>query len=191
MTFTNMTTYPAHSPASRTLKARTLRLAAAVPLAVLAVPFLGACTGVMAPFGTPTQEFRGFKARVFVGTAEEVRPLVVATLQELGYDVHAAGEDLTYVSATQGMGVQDPAVAGGRRTWTRVGVQVRQVDMHRRAPRTLVEVEAENVQGTSDGPINASFGAVPTSFYQGFFEKVEMRVEEIRPRTVRGFMPPA
>lgn len=201
MTHRKNTTDSARTMVPASPKARMLRCAAALPtasriaaglaVAVLVVPFLGACAGVIAPFGTPYEEYRGFKARTFVGTAEEVRPIVVATLQDLGYDVHAAGEDQTFVSATQGMGSQDPAIAGGRRTWIRVGVQVRQVDMHRRAPRTLVEIEAENVQGTSDGPINASFGAVPSAFYQDFFGRIDVRVEEVRPRTVRGFMPPA
>lgn len=164
---------------------------AIVPLAVLAVPFLGGCAGGFPPFNTPYEEYRGFKARTFPGTAEEVRPMVVATLQDLGYDIHEASEDETFVSATQGMGASDPAMAGSRRTWIRVGVQIRQVDMHRRAPRTLVEIEAENVQGTSDGPINASFGAIPTTFYQDFFDRVEARNTAARPRVVRGLLPPA
>ena len=164
---------------------------ALVPFAMLALPFLGACAGGVPPFSTPYEEYRGFKARTFVGTAEDVRPLVVATLQDLGYLVHEAGPDETYVSASQGMGVSDPSLAGSRRTWIRVGVQIRQVDMHRRAPRTLVEIEAENAQGTSDGPINASFGAIPSAFYQDFFDRVEARADAARPRAIRGLMPPA
>lgn len=164
--------------------------AGALTLAVLSAPFLGSCAGLAPPFAPSIEEYRGFKARTFVGTAEEVRPIVVRTLEQMGYDVHSGGEDVAFVSATQGMAVQEPEVPGGRRTWIRVGVEVRQVDMHRRAPRTLVEVEAENVQGTSEGPINASFGAVPSSFYTGFFDQVEAAVTVARPRVIRGLMPP-
>ena len=167
------------------------RWLAIVPLAVLAVPFLGACAGGFPPFSTPYEEYRGFKARTFVGTPTDVRPIVVATLLDLGYEVHEAAEGESFITATQGMGSQEPNIAGDRRTWVRVGVEVRQVDMHRRAPRTLVEIEAENVQGTFDGPINASHGSVPSSFYQGFFDQVEARVDASRPRVVRGFLPPA
>ncbi|MGK0484225.1 MAG: hypothetical protein ACJAQ3_004214, partial [Planctomycetota bacterium] len=169
----------------------TFRWLAIVPLAVLAVPFFGACAGGFPPFSTPYEEYRGFKARTFVGTAKDVKPIVVATLLDLGYDVHEASEDEFFVTAAQGMGNQEPNIAGDRRTWIRVGVQIRQVDMHRRAPRTLVEIEAENVQGTSDGPINASHGSVPSTFYQGFFKQIEARVDASQPRVVRGFMPPA
>ncbi|WP_145201285.1 hypothetical protein [Planctomycetes bacterium Poly30] len=164
---------------------------ALVPLAVLAIPFLGACAGGIPPFTTPYEEYRGFKARTFVGTAEDVRPQVVATLMDLGYEVHEAAAGEAYISASKGMGSSDPSIAGSRRTWIRVGVEVRQVDMHRRAPRTLVTVEAENVQGTSDGPIDASFGAVPSQFYQDFFDRVVARVDASRPRVIRGLMPPA
>ena len=167
-----------------------LSWAGALTLAMLSAPFLGSCATLVAPFDTPSEQYRGFKARTFVGTAEEVRPIVIRTLEGMGYDVHSGGDDVAFVSATQGMAVQEPEVPGGRRTWIRVGVEVRQVDMHRRAPRTLVEVEAENVQGTSEGPINASFGAVPSSFYKGFFDQVDAAVTISRPRVVRGFMPP-
>lgn len=160
-------------------------------LAMLVLPFLGSCAGMIPPFDTPYEEYRGFKARTYVGTADDVRPIVIDALQELGYQVNTGGEDRTYITAMQGMGDADPAISGGRRTWIRVGVQVRQVDMHRRAPRTLVEVEAENVQGTSDGPIDASFGAVPSAFYQDLFDRVQVRVDRSRPRPVRGFLPPA
>ena len=167
-----------------------LSSAGALTLAMLLSPFLGSCASILAPFDTPSEQFRGFKARTFVGTAEEVRPVVIQTLEQLGYQVHSGGEDVAFVSASQGMGVQEPEIPGGRRSWIRVGVEVRQVDMHRRAPRTLVEVEAENVQGTSDGPIDASFGAVPSSFYKGFFDQVEASIEVLRPRVVRGLLPP-
>ena len=175
---------------ARSFHSPLLSLAGALTLAMLAIPLLGSCAGGLAPFVTPTEEFRGFKARTFVGTAEEVRPIVISTLEQMGYEVHSGGEDVAFVSATQGMAVQEPGIPDGRRTWVRVGVEIRQVDMHRRAPRTLVEVEAENVQGTSEGPINASFGAVPSSFYKSFFQEVETAVAKARPRVIRGFLPP-
>jgi hypothetical protein len=105
---------------------------------------------------------------------------VIASLRDQGFEVYPDAEDRTYIIAHRGMAasVQEEASEGEllRRTWLRVGVQVRQVDMHKRAPRTLVELEAENMQGNSAGPIEASFDAVPSSFYEGFFEQLATRV---------------
>lgn len=175
----------------RSFHPRLLSSAGALALLTLFTPLLGSCAGVTGLFSTPTEEFRGLKARTFVGTADEVRPAVISTLEQMGYEVHLGGDSTAFLSATKGMGVQEPQIPGGSRTWVRVGVEIRQVDMHRRAPRTLVEVEAENVQGTSDGPINASFGSVPSSFYNGFFDQLEAAATRARPRTVHGLLPPA
>lgn len=191
---------------------------------LLAVLFgAAACSSLPPPFGTPYQEFRGYKARTFVGTPDQVRPAVIETLRGLGYEVLIDGADTTYLSAVRGMdqgraldgaglGIDDPTLEGapmngeglegealgaasptGQREWTRVGVQIRQVDNHRRAPRTLVEIEAERVQGSSEGAIEASFGAgtIPSDFYQSFFRDVEARVEKARPRQIYGLRPPA
>lgn len=145
------------------------------------------CASTVPPFSPPIEGLRGFKSRTFRGTAEELRPAVIETLRELGFEVHTRGEDLTYVSGNKGMG---SAAIGDRREWTRVGVQVRQVDMHRRAPRTLVEIDAETIQGSSEGAIEASFGSVPSAFYEDFFRRVEARAEALRPRPVTGFLMP-
>lgn len=190
------------------------RIGTALALAFAIAGVLGttACSSMPPPFGTPYQGFRGYKARTFVGTPDEVRPAVIETLRGLGYEVLLDGADTTYISAVRGMDQGgalpgDGALLGdgapldgdvgaplaGQREWTRVGVQIRLVDKHRRAPRTLVEVEAERVQGSSEGAIEASFGAskVPSDFYQSFFRDVETRVEEARPRQIYGLRPPA
>lgn len=150
------------------------------------------CASLAPPFAPSYQGLRGYKARTFVGTPEELRPAVINTLQEMGYEVLVEGEDLNFISAVRGMGSSDSSI-GGQREWTRVGVQVVHVDKHRRAPRTLVEIEAELVQGTADGPIEASFGAgkVTSDFYDAFFRNVEAKTEALRPRVIYGFRPPA
>ena len=152
------------------------------------------CASLAPPFGTPFQELRGLKARTFVGTPEDLRPAIVATLQESGYEVLVDGEDETFLSAVRGMGSSNPSV-GGQREWTRVGVQIRHIDKHKRAPRTLVEVEAERMQGSADGPIEASFGTgsttVDSDFYNSFFQSVEAKTDAARPRVIYGFRPPA
>lgn len=153
--------------------------------------FFSSCAGAPPPFGTGYQAYRGLKARTFRGTPEEIRPAVIATLRDMGYEIHTEQEDPNFVTANRGMGAVGADLPGGQRTWTRVGVQVRQVDMHRRAPRTLVDIDAENIQGTASGPIDASFGAVPSSFYEAFFQDVEARTEALRPRPVQGLLPPA
>ena len=142
------------------------------------------CSGTVPPFSPPIQELRGFKSRTFRGTPEELRPAVIETLREVGFQVHTGGEDPPYVS---GMGA---AAVGDRREWTRVGVQVRQVDMRRRAPRTLIEIDVETIQGSSEGAIEASFGSVPSAFYEDFFQRVEARAEALRPKPVTGFLVP-
>ena len=166
-----------------------IRLTTLTLFAVLGTPFVVSCASAPPPFGTPYEAYRGFKARTFVGTPEDVRPSVHASLREMGFDVHMDAEDTTYITANRGMAAQDPEIAGSTRTWMRVGIQIRHVDKHRRAPRTLIELEAENVQGTSGGPISASFGAVPSSFYDEFFANVETRV---KPASMpHGLLPPA
>ena len=160
-------------------------------VSLLGLLTFSSCQGAPPPFGTPYQEYRGFKARTFRGTPTELRPAVVETLREQGFEVHTEGEDQTFLTATKGMGAAAAAGSGmSRREWTRVGVQIRQVDFHRRAPRTLIEIEAEPIQGTSDGPIEASFGAITTEFYEGFFTRLEARAEVLRPRMVSGFLTP-
>ena len=149
-------------------------------LVVLGLPFFASCATAPPPFGTSYEAYRGFKARTFVGTSEDVRPAVIASLRDQGFEVYPDAEDRTYIIAHRGMAAStQEGVSEGellRRNWLRVGVQVRQVDMHKRAPRTLVELEAENMQGNSAGPIEASFDAVPGSFYESFFEQLGTRV---------------
>jgi hypothetical protein len=149
-------------------------------LAVLGLPFFASCATAPPPFGTSYEAYRGFKARTFVGTSEDVRPAVIASLRDQGFEVYSDAEDRTYIIAHRGMsaGATEEGSEGdlSRRSWLRVGVQVRQVDYHKRAPRTLVELEAENMQGNSGSPIEASFDAVPSSFYEEFFAQLGTRV---------------
>lgn len=170
------------------------QLTAALFALACGVAFLGtsSCASVAPPFSPSYQGLRGYKARTFVGTPSDVRPAVIRTLEELGYEVLVDGADTTFVSAVRGMGASDASI-GGQREWTRVGVQVRQVDQHRRAPRTLVEVEAERMQGTAEGPIEASFGAgkVTSDFYETFFRGVTAKIDAVRPQTIYGLRPPA
>ncbi len=169
-----------------------LRAAAVAAAATLAFPaFFASCAGAPPPFATPTGSLQGFKSRTFVGTPAELRPSVVAALNELGFEVHAEDQDLSFLTATRGMSAAGPAASSGRRNWTRVGVLIRQVDMHRRAPRTIIEIDAEPIEGSFDGVIEASAGSVPSSFYEDFFQSVTVRVEDAARRTIRGFLPPA
>lgn len=166
------------------IRLRTLTL-----LAVLGTPFVVSCASAPPPFGTPQQAYRGFKARTFVGTPRDVRPAVIATLRDMGFEVHPDTETRTYITGNRGMAAQPVSFAEGQRKWLRVGVQIRFIDQHRRAPRTLIEVDAENVQGTSDGVIEAGAGSVPSDFYDEFFGRIEATVKtEITPR---GILPPA
>lgn len=168
--------------------ARTALVAALLSTA----PFvLGACASVIPPLGTSYEAQRGFKARTYVGTPEELHPIVVTTLGDLGFEVRADKGEIFYISGNQGMSAADPSNDSGRRSWTRVGVSIRQVDMHKRAPRTLIEVDAERMQGAADGPIEASVGTIPGSFYQDFFQALDGRVTEMTRQPVRGFLPPA
>ncbi|MGD2018214.1 MAG: hypothetical protein PVJ89_08870 [Planctomycetota bacterium] len=152
---------------------RTLTL---IAMSVLGLSFFASCASAPPPFGTSYEAARGFKARTFVGTSEEVRPAVIASLRDLGFEVHSDAEDRAYITAQQGMSAGASEGDPGRRSWLRVEVAVRQVDMHRRAPRTLVELEAENMKGNSGGPIEASFEAVQTTFYDQFFQQLGTRV---------------
>ena len=127
---------------------RTLTL---IAMSVLGLSFFASCASAPPPFGTSYEAARGFK-------------------------VHSDAEDRAYITAQQGMAAGASEGDPGRRSWLRVEVAVRQVDMHRRAPRTLVELEAENMKGDSGGPIEASFEAVQTTFYDQFFQQLGTRV---------------
>lgn len=163
----------------------------ALAAALLSLTFVAAsCSSMAPPFTTPTGSLQGFKSRTFVGTPSDLRPSVISALAELGFEVHADHADRTYLTGTRGMSASDPTLGSGRRTWTRVGVSIRQVDMHRRAPRTLVEIDAEPIQGSVDGVIEASIGSIPSSFYEDFFRGVSVRLNEGTHAPVRGFLPP-
>ena len=159
-----------------------------ISLAVLGLPFFASCATAPPPFGTSYEAYRGFKARTFVGTSEDVRPAVIASLRDQGFEVYPDAEDRTYIIAHRGMatGASEGVSEGEllRRTWLRVGVQVRQVDMHKRAPRTLVELEAENIQANSVGPIEASFDTVPSAFYEDFFRQLGTYVSDAPPPSI-------
>jgi len=165
-----------------------IRITTLTLLAVLGSPFAVSCASAPPPFRTPHQAYRGFKARTFVGTPKEIRPAIVATLRDMGFEVHPDSEIRNYITGNRGMAAQPVSLSEGQRKWMRVGVQVRFIDQHRRAPRTLVEIDAENIQGTSE-LIEASFGSVPSDFYAEFFDRIETTV---KPESVpRGLLPPA
>ena len=164
------------------------RLSTLTLVALLGAPLFTSCESAPPPFAPSYQSYGGFKSRTFVGTPTDVRPAVLASLREMGFEVHT-DDDETYITANRGMAAQDPAIGGSTRTWIRVGVEIRHVDKHRRAPRTMIELDAENVQGTATGAISASFGQVPSSFYDEFFSNVETKVRPVAPP--RGLVPPA
>ncbi|MEM9803227.1 MAG: hypothetical protein AAGA20_23110 [Planctomycetota bacterium] len=166
-----------------------IRLSTLTLTAFLSAPFIVSCASAPPPFSPSQEAYRGVKARTFAGTPEEVRPAVLATLRNMGFDVHVDSLDTSYITANRGMAAKDPTIPGEMRTWTRAGVEIRFIDRHRRAPRTLVELDVENIQGSSEGAIEASFGSVPSSFYDEFFQSVESQVpQEVRPI---GLVPPA
>lgn len=168
-----------------------IRIFQSTAAVLLGLSLFSSCGSLPPPFSTPYQAERGFKSRTFVGTPKDVRPAVIATLQGMGYEVHESSEGKSFLSANRGMGASNPEVVGGMREWTRVKVQVKHVDKHRRAPRTLVVVDAENINGTSGGPIEAGFGSVSSDFYETFFGAVSQRVDAARPRPMaRGFVVP-
>ena len=166
---------------------RSLPIAAAI---LGGLVLFSACDSMPPPFSTPVQGKRGFKSRTFVGTPKDVNPAVVATLRSLGYEVHDPADGTGFITANKGMdnGGADPS---GARKWTRVEIHVDHIDKHRRAPRTLVSIEAEEVSGSSGGAIEAGFGSVPTEFYESFFSAVSSRVREAQPPRTRGFQAPS
>lgn len=167
-----------------------------IRLVLIAAAVLGglvlfsACDSMPPPFSTPVQGQRGFKSRTFVGTPKDVNPAVVATLQSMGYEVHNPAENNGFITANKGMDSRgmDP---NGERSWTRVEVRIDHIDKHRRDPRTLVSVEAEEVRGSSGGAIEAGVSSVPSDFYNSFFDAVSSRVREATPTRVRGFLAPS
>ena len=70
-----------------------------ISLAVLGLPFFASCATAPPPFGTSYEAYRGFKARTFVGTSEDVRPAVIASLRDQGFEVYPDAEDRTYIIA--------------------------------------------------------------------------------------------
>ena len=151
---------------------------------------ISACDSMPPPFSTPVQGKRGLKSRTFVGTPKSVKPAVVATLRSMGYEVHDPEDGTGFISANKGMGTGGADFSGAR-DWRRVEIQVDHIDKHRRDPRTLVSIEAEEVTGSSGGPIEAGSRSVPTEFYESFFGAVSSRVQEARPARVRGFLAPS
>ena len=94
---------------------RNLRL---FSLVVLGLPYFASCATAPPPFGTSYEAYRGFKARTFVGTSEDVRPAVIASLRDQGFEVYPDAEDRTYIIAHRGMAasVQEEASEGELQT---------------------------------------------------------------------------
>jgi hypothetical protein len=123
--------------------------------------------------------FVGQKARVFPNTPIEVWDATRAALVDQGFVFREGEQTRGFIHADtielEGS-LPGPSSGGGARTWTRVTARVDFVDQHKRAPRTLLEVEAERLNGTAEGPFEASIGELQVDFYERFFQDVEGRL---------------
>jgi len=140
---------------------------------------LGACQGAPAPLRPTATTFRGQKARVFPNTPQEVWEASRAALVEQGFVFREEDPERGFIHAhtieLEGA-LEGPGNGGEARTWTRVTARVDFIDEHKRAPRTMLEIEAERLNGTSDGPFEASIGELQVDFYERFFLDVEARL---------------
>lgn len=155
----------------------------AVLAAVAFVAALGltACEGAPAPLRPTATVYRGQKARVFPNPPQEVWDAACATLREQGYVLREDEAERGFIHAHTIAGADagsNPAggAQAGPQTWTRVTARVDFIDHHKRAPRTLLEVEASRLTGSADGPIEASIESLEVDFYERFFQTVEQRL---------------
>ncbi len=140
---------------------------------------LGACQGAPAPLRPAATTFKGQKARIFPNTAEEVWAAASDALAQQGFTLREDESERNFLHAHT-IELERASDANGERTWTRVTARIEAVDRHKRAPRTLLEVEAERLAGSAHGAINASIGDLQVDFYERFFLDVEGRLP--RPR---------
>lgn len=138
---------------------------------------LGACQGAPAPLQPTTATFVGQRARLFPNSPEEVWEAAHAALVARGFEFREEEQERGFIHAHT-IAFEQPIGEGGvdAHTWTRVTARIDFVDQHKRAPRTMLEVEAERLSGSAEGPIEASVGALPVDFYERFFEDVEARL---------------
>jgi hypothetical protein len=140
---------------------------------------LGACQGAPAPLRPSSTTFVGQKARVFPNTPTEVWDAARAALVEQGFVFREEEPERGFIHADtielEGS-LAGPSVGGDARTWTRVTARIEFVDEHKRAPRTMLEIEAERLNGTAEGPFEASIGELQVDFYERFFQDIEARL---------------
>jgi hypothetical protein len=140
---------------------------------------LGACQGAPAPLRPTATTFVGQKARVFPNTPEEVWGAARAALVEQGFVFREEERERGFIHADtielEGA-LAGASLGGDARSWTRVTARVDFVDQHKRAPRTMLELEAERLIGTAEGPFEASIGELQVDFYERFFQDVEARL---------------
>jgi hypothetical protein len=140
-----------------------------------AVLGLGACQGAPAPLRPTSTTFVGQKARVFPNTPTEVWDAARAALVEQGFMFREGEQERGFIHADT-IELEGASFGGESRSWTRVTARVDFVDQHKRAPRTMLEIEAERLNGTAEGPFEASIGELQVDFYERFFQDVEGRL---------------
>lgn len=142
---------------------------------LLALCGLGACQGAPAPLRPTATAYRGQKARVFPNTPEEVWAAACGSLVDQGFALNEHEVERGFIHAHT-IELEGTGAAGGSRTWTRVTARIDFVDKHKRAPRALLEVEAERLHGTSEGAFEASIGELGVDWYERFFRDIEARL---------------
>jgi hypothetical protein len=146
-------------------------------LAFVASLGLTACEGAPAPLRPTATAYRGQKARVFPNQPQDVWDAACATLREQGFVLREDEAERGFIHAHTILGPEALGSAPvGPQAWTRVTARIDFIDHHKRAPRTLLEVEASRHTGSADGPIEASVEALEVDFYERFFQTVEQRL---------------
>lgn len=140
---------------------------------------LSACQGAPAPLRPTSTTFVGQRARVFPNTPQEVWDAARAALVDQGFVFREDDSERGFIHADtielEGS-LAGPSSGGETRTWTRVTARIDFVDEHKRAPRTMLELEAERLNGSAEGPFEASIGELQVDFYERFFQDVEGRL---------------
>lgn len=151
-----------------------------VGLTLLACIGFAACEGAPAPLRPTVTAYRGQRAREFPNLPNDVWEAARATLVEEGYVIREDDPARGFLHAHT---IPNEAAADGTgadRTWSRVTARVTWTDHHKRAPRSLLEVEAERMTGNAEGVIEAASGAMTGDYYERFFRSVESRLPQPR-----------
>jgi len=119
--------------------------------------------------------YRGQKARVFPNLPDDVWNATREALVAQGYVLSEDESERGFIHAHT-IDLEGSGSVGGQRTWTRVTARLDYVDQHKRAPRTMLEVEAERLRGSADGPFEASVGELELDFYERIFLDIEGRL---------------